>query len=327
MGTFAGSKVGSVEIRASLCGDGVGAFLKHPVDDGDVLFAVPSAAFISVSSALQHPSLGEAFRKLWKDTGEDDPKGSTVLAALVAHLLLNSNDDNGHPNSITSINKNNIHNNEYDVYLNMLPKQVIEEKHALWWSDKEMELVRATSGFQDWIEMRADVDEMIDIIVGSGVLSGDVDVYGDAKVRQAIRAGFVAVLSRAYGVFSSNGREFKALIPLLDVLNHANNPNVQYAYEGTAGEAGLSGLLVGRSVGALQKGDELTISYGSHPDHIFGLYFGFVPSGEKANGSNILSQSLPVFVEGGDTRECCQEIAMALSLSDAIASSMIDCVK
>lgn len=151
-----------------------------------------------------------------------------MLAGLVVHLLLN----NGHINDEHNINNRESsdgvhHSTEHAVYLKMLPTQTPEEKHALWWTEEEMDLARGMSGYQEWVEMREDVDEMICVIIGSGVLLVDVEVYGDAAVHRAVRAGFVAVLSRAYGVFSGDGREFKALIPLLeDALNHANIPNV-----------------------------------------------------------------------------------------------------
>jgi hypothetical protein len=280
----------------------VGVFLTKPVKNGDIVLAVPSNAFVSVSNALEHPSLGPEFRKLWTDTEEDDPKGSSVLAALVAHLLLNANkgkDDNR------------------DVYLKMLPKEGPDEKHALWWTDAEIELTRGTSGYQEWVEMREDVDEMSDVIIDSGVLSADVAKHGNLAVKQAVRTGFVSVLSRAYGVLSNDGREFKALIPLLDLLNHATRPNVQYSYEGVAGEAGLSGVLVGRANSSLKKGEELTISYGSHPDHIFGLYFGFIPSQAAQSPSKVREARLRIeSLAGGVARQCCTEMAFSMVLSD-----------
>lgn len=304
LGTFPESEFNSIEIRASECGDGMGVFLTKPVEDGDIVLAVPSNAFVSVSNALEHPSLGPAFRKLWTDTEEDDPKGSSVLAALLAHLLLNLNaqqDENR------------------DVYLKMLPREGQNEKHALWWTDTEVELIRGTSGYQEWVEMREDVDEMSDVIIDSGVLTADVAKYGNLAVKQALRTGFVSVLSRAYGVFSNDGREFKACIPLLDQLNHASIPNVQYSYEGVASETGLSGLLVGRAKESLEKGEELTISYGSHPDHIFGLYFGFIPS-HAAQSPRKVEEATRVLIDsisgGAVVRQCCTEMALSMIISD-----------
>ena len=330
LGTFPESEFGSLELRASLCGDGVGAFLTKPVENGEIVLAVPSEAFLSVSNALQHPVLGECFRKLWKETAEYDPKGSSVLAGLVAHLLLNKK------GITTNVEKDSIHDGvsihngfraaENGVYLNMLPQETPAEKHALWWTDDEMNLIRDTSGYQEWVELREDVDEMIGVIVDSGVFSADLKIHGETAVRGAVRAGFVAVLSRAYGVFSSDGREFKALIPLLDALNHATVPNVQYSYEGLASEGGVSGVLVGRAVGSLPKGEELTISYGSHPDHIFGLYFGFVtpPEGYVLKPeTKLLVDSLEI--GGSDVRQCCKEMAMALSLSDIHKTQVPPC--
>mmetsp|Transcript_31418 Transcript_31418/g.45800 ORF Transcript_31418/g.45800 Transcript_31418/m.45800 type:complete len:378 (-) Transcript_31418:365-1498(-) len=304
--TFPEAKFESISIRPSLCGDGMGGFLTKSVQNGEVVFVVPSDAFVSVGNALQHPTLGPQFQKLWMETAEDDPKGTSVLAAFVGHSILNmQRNDNYCTNR---------------AYLDMLPTNTPKEKHPLWWSDAEMELLRGTSAMQEWMEMREDVDEMIRIVIDSSVLLDDIVRYGLDQVELAVRAGFVAVLSRAYGVFSDSldddRREFKALIPLLDALNHADEPNVMYSYEGsaaTSGRDGLSGVLIARAVGSHEKGDELTISYGSHPNHVFGLYFGFVPERE----SHPVDYSS--LVSGGGVRQCCKEMAFLIKCSEATA--------
>jgi hypothetical protein len=282
-----------MELRKSKCGDGLGAYLTAPVQDGEVVFCVPSEAFYSASSALSHPLLGSKFQQLWEDTELEDPKGTSVLAAFIAHLKLNKDETSTPPSS----------------YLHMLPSRTHEDPHALWWSETELDLISAASWFEEWVELRADVDEMSAALC-AGVLSGDVAKHGNETVKVAVRAAFVAVLSRAYGVHSSDGREYKTLVPLLDALNHAENPNMKYHFEGTANGSGMNGVLVATAIRSLNKGEELTITYGDHPKHVFGLYWGFVPLSKE---SRLSAEEPSGFSES--VRPCCVSMARALLAS------------
>ena len=121
-----GAQTVPIELRASRCGDGIGAFLTRPVQAGEVLFAIPAEAFISLSTALGHPALGPALQEIWEASSDG---GVAMLAGLIAHLQLNSEEP--HP------------------YLRMLPTCRDEQNHVLWWSDDEVSLLAGTSAHDE----------------------------------------------------------------------------------------------------------------------------------------------------------------------------------
>lgn len=260
--TLPGAQAGPIEIRKSRCGDGLGAFLTRAVQEDDVVFTVPTSAFLSLGTALRHPEIGLALRQLWECSSDG---GVALLAALTAHLQLNSE--------------------EPDAYLRMLPTCLREQNHVLWWSDEEVALLAGTCAYDEAVSLRAEADAACSALL-AGALAADVSRHGEVAVAAAVRAALVSVLSRSYGVLSDEGRGCKALVPVLDVLNHNGDaPTVGYSFSGVAGDegsGGSEGLLVARSLCAQAAGDELLVSYGEQPDLIFGLHFGFVPAQEEA---------------------------------------------
>jgi hypothetical protein len=61
----------------------------------------------------------------------------------------------------------------------MLPKRAHHEKHAVWWSNTEVELLSASpstsSAYDEYVELRADVDSVSRSVRASGgVLAEDV---------------------------------------------------------------------------------------------------------------------------------------------------------
>ena len=255
-----------IELRASNAGDGIGAYLTQPVQAGDVLFAIPSEAFISLGTALRHPQLGSAFQQLWEESSDG---GVAVLAGLIAHHQLNGEEP--HP------------------YLGMLPTGLDEQNHVLWWADDEIALLAGTSAYDEAVSLRAEAAAVCDQLLATA-LAADAAQHGNAAVRDAVRDALVSVLSRSYGVLSDSGRECKALVPLLDALNHRGSaPTVGYSFTGAAGdeggcggEGGRDGLLIARSLCDLSTGEELLVSYGDQADLAFGLHYGFVPPTDEA---------------------------------------------
>ena len=246
-----------IELRASCCGDGIGAFLTRPMQAGEVVFAIPASSFISLSTALNHPTLGAVFQQLW-DSSSDG--GVALLAGLVAHLQLNG----GEPHA----------------YLSMLPSSLATQNSVLWWTDDEVALLAGTSAHDEAISLRAEADEAIDLLKNTA-LSADVALHGEAAVADAMRAALVGVLSRAYAVLGEGGRPCKTLVPLLDAINHHSAaPTIDYLFTGAPGDEGGgagAGLLIARSLCDQPAGAELLVSYGEQPDLLFGLHYGFVP--------------------------------------------------
>ena len=254
LGELPAFQLGPIELRASLCGDGLGAYLTRAVEAQEVLFVVPAPAFVSISTALSHKSVGDALAQLWERC---DDGGAAVLAGYVAHMLLN-----GRPGP----------------YLGVLPRTADEQDHVLWWSEEELALLAGTSAFEEAAGLRSEA-EVASQTLCAGALAADVAAHGEAAVRDAVRAALVSVLSRAYGVRGADGRHAKALVPMLDMLNHDVTPTVSYEFTGAAGdEAGASdALLVARSLCALGAGEELRVSYGQQSDMVFSLHYGCAP--------------------------------------------------
>lgn len=261
-----GAQTTHIELRASSVGNGIGAYLTRSVQAGEVLFAIPSSSFFSLGTALSHPQLGSAMHRLWESSQDDG--GVAVLAGLLAHLQLNC--DAPHP------------------YLRMLPASLNDQNHVLWWTEDEIALLDGTAAYDEALSLRAEAEEVCDLLL-SGALAADAARHGRAAVRGAVRDALVSVLSRSYGVLSSSGSECKALVPLLDMLNHEGSaPTVAYSFSGAAGDEGgggedkREGLLIARALCAMAAGDELLVTYGNQPDLIFGLHYGFVPAADEA---------------------------------------------
>ena len=72
---------GPIELRPSVCGAGLGAYVTRAIEADEVLFVVPAAAFVSIATALRHPSVGGALARLWETC---DDGGVAVLAGYVA---------------------------------------------------------------------------------------------------------------------------------------------------------------------------------------------------------------------------------------------------
>jgi len=262
---FQGAQVGPIELRASRCGDGIGAYLTQPVQAGDVLFEVPTASFLSLSTALSHPRVGAALKQLWESS---DDCGVATLAGLLAHMQMNSDDEAARPLS---------------SYLRMLPASAADQDHVLWWSDAELALLSGTSAYDEAVSLRKEADAACHTLL-TGALAVDVARHGKVAVAECVRGALVSVMSRGYGVMSSDGLRCKVLVPLLDALNHDESPTVIYEFTGEAGQEGGSGggRLVARSMCAQDAGEELRVSYGDHPDVLFALHYGFVPPPSEA---------------------------------------------
>ena len=115
--------------------------------------------------------------------------------------------------------------------------------------------------------------------LSKGALAAEVAEHGQEAVDEAVRAAYVSVLSRSFTMGSeafvemesdAESSELKALIPLLDCLQHGPTPTVGYSYED--GEDGEGVLIVARTLGDQPAGTELSITYGSHPDFVFGVH-------------------------------------------------------
>jgi hypothetical protein len=121
-----GANVGPVVLGRSTIGAGGGAFLTQAVDEGDLLFSLPTSVCIGLPQVLADDDVGEALGKLCA-RGQG---GATVaLASFVTKEWLCSGDQG-----------------RFGPLLAMLPWDAAwppegeqEQEHVLWWSEKQVD--------------------------------------------------------------------------------------------------------------------------------------------------------------------------------------------
>jgi hypothetical protein len=81
-----------LELRASLQGDGYGAFITSPVEKDELLFTIPRKVCLTLQDATNDKDCGETFQKLIDVAG---PGGNTVsMAGYMAKEYLLSQEEN-----------------------------------------------------------------------------------------------------------------------------------------------------------------------------------------------------------------------------------------
>ena len=106
----------------------------------------------------------------------------------------------------------------------------------------------------------------------------------DDDIDRAVRGAFVSILTRAFAQ-EEQGDEEVRLVPLLDMLQHADDPNIRHVAE--VDEATGAQRVVVTARRAIAADEELLNCYGELEDAKFLTRFGFVPG--KANGEYIAS--------------------------------------
>ena len=244
-----GAAVGPISLAPSDCGIGGGMYLTEAARDGDLLFAVPMEAAITLHTALSDAAIGLELRDVWEHEGER----AATAGFVAAHLL--------DPSSF------------FAPYLATLPARTADlPQHVLWWDAHEVALLDGTTAARECASIRDEVDDVCRVL-RDGALSSLVAAHGDGAVDEAVRRAFAALFSRSFDLPDAFDLG-TCLVPLLDCLQHSAAPSVRYGWgEGEGGESRLEG----RAVGSLAAGTELSISYGEHPDTVFGSHYGFVP--------------------------------------------------
>lgn len=278
-----------IELRPSTRGGGYGAFVTRPVDANELLFTIPRAACVTFSDALSDSSCGELFKTLIEKAG---PGGNTVaMAGFIAKERLKSL-------------KPDEDDSAYGPYLATLPweRGVNNQEHILYWSDDEIEsLLTGTMSYGEAVDLRREVAvaiKVLDTIIGRPVSTFLFPWQKDDSPRmpveglpEAVRAAFVCLLTRAFQD-DDDGDEEK-LVPLLDMLQHSDQPNVSHQMRKDDGTVEV------RARRSLEPGDELLNQYRSEmeesmPYHRFFTRFGFVP-GIQEPIENLLLQKSSIF--------------------------------
>ena len=246
-----GATVGPVDVAKSALGMGSGLVLSRDVEAGELLFSIPRTATIGLETALADARLGESLLAV-----QEVESDRAAIAGYLAHQILNAADS------------------DFMQYVSTLPSRTdAGETHALWWSDAEVALLSGTCAHVELLSLMKEVDEVTEVLRASALLD-DVERHGASAVGAAVRAAYVALLSRAFGSGEQRGGEElgQVLIPMLDMLQHGSSATVTYEVSGDNDE-----MICARALGPQPAQTELVLCYGDHPDFVFGMHFGFVP--------------------------------------------------
>jgi len=301
-----------IEIRPSTRGGletgGYGAFASEDVSRGELLMKIPRKCCVTLDDALNDNECGAAFQGLMKKAG---PGSETViLAGYLAkeYLLLqeyerriaegSSPDDDSEMRRLSKI--------KFGPYLRTLPwkRGVNAQEHVLFWDNDYVDtLLKGSLAYEDAVEIRSSVTYATKIL--NGIIAPVVrkargegnDSDDDSGFRfpwqpkpekessneildgleDAVRGAFVICLSRSFAapISADIEKTEERLEPMLDLLQHSNNPNIKH------GNA-LSGKIEVTASVDIKSGDELFNQYLGEEDenmpyHKFFTRFGFVP--------------------------------------------------
>lgn len=175
----------------------------------------------------------------------------------------------------------------------------------LWWSESQVDSLEGSEAFEDAVGLREQVATACKVcrgLIGKQVReaykqSGKnlFDIWkADEDIDRAVRGAFVSILSRAFFQADSEDEENR-LVPLLDMLQHAAEPNVRHAAEDESGD------VIVRALKPLAAGTELLNNYdgGELSDAIFLSRFGFVPG--KSVGEFVETIKRPSIFYGAES--------------------------
>jgi hypothetical protein len=288
-----------VVLRPSSRGGGFGAFLTQPAIRDELLFSVPRAACMTLKDATDDERCGRAFQALIEKAG---PGGNTVvLAGFMARERLKSlerKEEEGDDDSA------------YGPYLATLPweRGMNNQEHILYWTDDDVESkLKGSFCYEEAKDLRSEVSlaiKVLDGIVGKSLRGDEGGFKWPWKAREekadspyeglpeAVTGAFVSILTRAFEDGDAGSDEEK-MVPLLDMLQHSDEPNVSHIRRKEDGSVEV------RARRHLEAGEELLNQYRSEreetmPYHRFFTRFGFVP-GIQEPIENLLGDKSSIF--------------------------------
>lgn len=296
-----------IEIRESIRGGGYGAFVNDDVRHDELLFTIPRAACITLSDALQDPSCGKAFQNLMQKAGPGSE--TVVMAGFLALERLKCTNSSSSSSSRTP--------SPYKAYLETLSwsRGDNNQEHILFWEEDEVERrLEGSMCYGEAIDLRKEVQlaiRVLERIIGKAIQNEQPTTPGNNDpgfqwpwqrkredvsrlppvegLAEAIEGAFVILLTRAF----QDNESHEKLVPLLDLLQHADEPNISHIMRKADGTVEV------RARRDLQTGDELLNQYRSEledtiPYHRFFTRFGFVP-GIQEPIQNLLDDRSSIF--------------------------------
>lgn len=309
-------------------GGGYGAFVSEAADEGEVLFTIPRDACITLSDALNDKSCGTSLKQLIEKAG---PGASTVaLAGYVARERLKALHDQ-HLDAASDSSDRGEETQSYAPYLETLPwgRGVNNQEHILFWTQDEIEeYLTGTMCYAEAVSLRQEValaTTVLNRIIGKSVREHRDGTSGSGTndpsafqwpwliaqekaverarldeavdgLPEAVTGAFVCLLTRSFQE-DVDGNEQEKLVPLLDMLQHSDVPNVSHSTKGGPEDYGTVVVIARRRI---EAGEELLNQYRpeleeSMPYHRFFSRFGFVP-GIQEPVINLLRDKSPIFV-------------------------------
>lgn len=265
-----------IELRASSQGDGYGAFVNSDVQADELLFTIPRAACLTLDDATSDAGCGETFSKLIEKAG---PGGNTVsMAGYMAKERLVGTASRWRP------------------YFETLPweRGVNAQEHVLFWPDDMVEdLLAGSLCYNEAASLREEVNLSVRVLgpmIGRSIRKANGEDTGsafswpwEAKIeasqgppdgfKEAIRGAFCSLLTRSFQ--DGEGDEEK-LVPLLDLLQHNEQPNVRHAMrkaDGTVEVRARTNIAANRELWNQYRSEQEE----SMPYARFFTRFGFVP--------------------------------------------------
>jgi hypothetical protein len=296
-----------LQILPSSRGGGYGAFVSEPVEVDEILFTIPRTACITLEDATNDNVCGEAYKRVIERAG---PGGNTVvMAGFMALERLKCLEDSKKETTDDS-------STSFGPYLETLPwgRGMNGQEHILYWDD--IDSLIGSMCYSEAESLREEVDLAITVlngIVGKSIREyrgEDVgfkwpwQVYMDTKANdepqgpveglpEAVKGAFVSLLTRAFQDDDDRDRDEEKMVPLLDMLQHSDIPNVSHVMRKDDGTVEV------RARQALKPGEELLNQYRSEleetmPYHRFFTRFGFVPGIQEAV-ENLLQDKSSIF--------------------------------
>ena len=292
-----------IELRKSV-GCGYGAFVTAEVDEDELLFTVPRKACLTLEDATSDANCGDAFGKLIEKAG---PGGNTVVMAgyMAKEYLI----------MLDELEKGKTPSSRWSSYFQTIPweRGVNNQEHILFWTADSIEtLLKGSLCYNEAKSLRKEVDLAIRVmgsIAGKSIRvargeesdpSGFAWPWGGNNnpkpegppegLPEAIKGAFVCLLTRAFQ--DGDGDEEK-LVPMLDMLQHGETPNVRHAMRKADGTVEV------RARCKIEADTELLNQYRSEeeesmPYSRFFTRFGFVP-GVLEPMENLLQDRSSIF--------------------------------
>eukprot|EP00536_Pseudo-nitzschia_multiseries_P000652 jgi/Psemu1/294125/fgenesh1_pm.8_\ len=305
-----------LEIELSSQGEqaGYGVFVNRPIEEGELLFSIPRNLCVTIEKATSSvDDEGEFGKTLQTIIEKAGPGGITVaMAGYIAkeYILTRLEEDD------RKVGGDEKKSSRWGPYMALLPwkRGVNNQEHILFWNDQKIEdLLQGSLCYREAKSLREEVALSIRVLgpilkrsvrvargeesVTSNALEklssllpwqrsqrGDdlSDSLDDKLVADAVKGAFVSLLTRSFQDDESVEEDgCEKLVPLLDLLQHSDTPNVRHNVVMNK-ENGEDSAVEVRARTAIPAGSELWNQYRSEEDEAmpysrFFTRFGFVP--------------------------------------------------